>query len=201
MTRTHQTNVEISKSVPLGVEAGTDITLQVKVSCPSGCELQGTIIRILASHEADEVVIKDSELTMFDGTATETEEITVKAPIGVGLFTWRAVFPAQEVRGVLHEESSKLVEFQVKPHTTSLAVWDISLPTVMGQRFNMKVGAKCSADCKLTGQRIEVYDEAGTKVSSKSLNEPPWQGTSALYWREVELTAPANEGVYSWSVQ
>jgi hypothetical protein len=71
----------------------------------------------------------------------------------------------------------------------------------MSRRFKVKIGAKCSAACQLTGREIEVYNESGARVASERLGEAPWLGTSALYWAEVDLAAPATEGVHSWPVK
>jgi hypothetical protein len=98
--------------------------------------------------------------------------------------------PAQGRRGVPQKEPN---------HEASLAVWDVPSRTVTGRRFRVKVGAKCSAGCELTGGEIEVKNETGATVSSDKLGETPWLGTSGLYWAEVDLAAPAKEGVHAWS--
>ncbi len=84
-------------------------------------------------------------------------------------------------------------------HETSLAVWDVSSPVVVGRSFTVKVGAKCAAGCALTGQPVVVRDAAGTVVGEGILGDTPWPGTGALYGTELTLTAPAGEGFYSWS--
>jgi hypothetical protein len=85
-------------------------------------------------------------------------------------------------------------------HEASLAVWDVPSRAVMGRRFKVKVGAKCSAaECQLAGREIEVCGETGATVAREKLGDTPWLGTGALYWAEVDLAAPAAEGVYSWT--
>jgi hypothetical protein len=66
--------------------------------------------------------------------------------------------------------------------------------------FAIKVGAKSSAGCDLAGMPIAVCDAAGTVVASGVLGKAPWPGTSALYWAELALTAPAEAGMFAWSV-
>ena len=88
---------------------------------------------------------------------------------------------------------------QDAPHETSLAVWGHPSPVVIGETFRLNAGAKCSARCVLTGQEIEVHDACGGVVARAVLGEP-WMGT-ALYWTEVEVTAPAAEGHHSWGVR
>jgi hypothetical protein len=92
---------------------------------------------------------------------------------------------------------------QVVPptHETSLAVWDLPTGSVTGGRFRIKLGAKCSASCSLHGWQVEVCDERGTKLAETRLGENPWRETSALYWAEVDLPAPAAEGVHCWTAR
>jgi hypothetical protein len=101
----------------------------------------------------------------------------------------------------VHEESTLPVRFRTHPHGTSLAVWSIPSSVVRGERFGIKVGAKSTADCVLNGKNIEVCDQTGAVVACGTLGQTPWPGTSALYWTDVELLAPAKDGMCSWSVR
>ena len=196
--QSHQTNTEVIQSAPPEVDAGTDIALKVRVSCPSGCDLRGETVRITAQ---DGSVAKEAGLTGFDGEINETDEFTVKAPIELGECAWSVVFPAHEVGGGCHEESSMPVLFNVKPHKTSMAVWDLASPVIMNSRFKIRVGVKCSAECNLMDKKIGIYGPKGKKVATGVLGGGPWPGTSALYWSEVELEAPSAEGYYRWRVK
>ncbi len=86
------------------------------------------------------------------------------------------------------------------PHQTSLAIWDVPSPLVRRRASKMKVGVKCSAGCCLAGQPIEIRDATGAKVGGGTLGQMPWDGTSALYWAEIESPDPASEGTCFWSV-
>lgn len=191
--QTHQTSVALVQEVPAEVDAGTDIVLQVKVSCASGCDLRGKPVKVMAPDGA----VMTSELAKFEENVNETEGFAFKAPKQVGEFTWSVVFPCHEAEGIVHEESSTPLSFRTRPHRTSMAVWDIPLPVTIGSLFKIKVGVKCSATCQLTDQPIEVHDETGTRIGTRRLGETPWPQTSGLYWAEVEVTAPSAEGVYS----
>ena len=79
-------------------------------------------------------------------------------------------------------------------------MWEVPSPVMVNSSFSVKVGVKCSVACQLTGQLIVVRDEAGITVGEGRLGETPWPGTSALYGTEVNLAAPAGEGLCSWSV-
>ena len=195
--KAHETSTSMVKPAPSEVHAGAHITLKVEVSCPEFCDLRGSIARIVNEH-ADGA--KRVELTQFDGTVNQTDHFVVKAPIELGGYTWTAIFPGREKEGVLHEESSTPYSFIVKPHATSIAVWDVPSPTASGDEFRIKVGVKCSAECKLTDKEVEIYDHEGAKVATVTLGDVPWSATSALYWAEVELGAPGAEGYYAWTV-
>jgi hypothetical protein len=118
----------------------------------------------------------------------------------VGEHVWSIRFPAHESEGILHEECTLPVSVRTKPHGTSLAVWAIPSPVVMGERFTIKVGAKSSAGHELKGKKILISDQNCTVLAQGSLQETPWPGTSALYWTEVEVPAPDQEGMFWCSV-
>jgi hypothetical protein len=81
-----------------------------------------------------------------------------------------------------------------------VAVWDVPSPVVIGSFFRIKVGARSSGACQLNGAAVEVRDQHGQRVAGGTLGDTPWTGTTALYWTDVELTAPSTDGVASWSV-
>jgi hypothetical protein len=93
------------------------------------------------------------------------------------------------------------VVFNVKPHATSIAVWDVPSPIAFNDKFKIKVGVRCSAECSLTDKKIAIYGQKGKKVATGALGGVPWPGTSALYWAEVGLEAPGVEGYYRWRVK
>ena len=145
-------------------------------------------------------VVVQSALVDFEDMTNETEEFVVKAPQQVGEYAWSIVFPRHEFEGVVHEESSLTISSTTTPHPTSIAVWEVPSPVVVNSSFKVRVGVKCSVACQLTGQLIVVRDEAAIKVGEGRLGDTPWPGTSALYGAEVNLAAPAGEGMYSWFV-
>ena len=89
----------------------------------------------------------------------------------------------------------------VQPHTTSVVAWDIPSAIVAGDRFRMKVGIKCSDDCQLTNGDFGIYDHKGAQVATGTLPGDRWPGTTGLYVAEVELEAPSEESLYTWSVK
>jgi hypothetical protein len=193
---THATRIEVDGAPPAGPAVGSEIELQVRVSCCEGCDLDGL-------HT--EVKAPDGTLSTFRLSGREGADavgtIALKAPQSVGQHAWNVAFPTQEIGDIHHEASSTSVCITARPHATSLAVWDMPAHVVTGERFTIKVGAKSSADCPLAGQIIEICDETGAVVGRATVQGSPWPGTSGLYWTQVELVAPANDGLSSWSAR
>ena len=98
-----------------------------------------------------------------------------------------------------HEKISHPPHFRTKPHSTSMAVWGAPTPVAIDSTFNVKVGVKCKAGCRLAGQLVQVTDEAGSHIGEGRLGQAPWPGTRGLYVAELSLPAPATEKVSRWS--
>jgi hypothetical protein len=87
------------------------------------------------------------------------------------------------------------------PHTTSVVVWDVPSAIVVGGKFRIKVGIKCSNECRLTNTDFGIYDDVGAPLANGTLSDECWPGTTALYMAEVDLEAPAGKGLYTWTVK
>ena len=180
------------------VDAGAEMTLQGKVSCSPACDLRAHRLSITDQAGAEVVSL---ELTTFDGTTNETRELVVTAPVKAGVYTWLAVCPGVVKEGVSYGEASAPISFTVTPHTANIVAWDIPSAIVVGERFRMKVGIKCSRDCRLTNKDFAIYDHEGAHVATGTLPGELWPETTGLYVAEIELEAPAAEGLYTWSVK
>jgi hypothetical protein len=88
-----------------------------------------------------------------------------------------------------------------EPHPTSVVAWDVPSATVAGERFRVKVGMKCSAECRFADAGFGVYDHNGTRVAAGTLGADVWPGTTGLFVADVELEAPADEGLHTWTVK
>ena len=195
MSEIHSPLIALSGTLPPEVEAGAELVLGVRVTCPFGCPIPGGSVRAVSP---DGSVVTAELASLDEGLAVEAV-LDFRAPMEVGEHTWAILFPAHDVGGVVHQEVSLHVGTTVRPHETSVAVWDLPTPVVIGESFSAKIGIRCAAECRLTGKRLEVLDEAGATVGEGSLGEEPWPGTRALYWAEVLLEAPPGEGSFTWS--
>ena len=182
---------------PEVVDAGAEMTLQAEVSCTPTCDLRGHNLLIKDETGAEMGTI---EITDFDGEINETRESTVKAPVSPGRYTWLAVCPSIMKDGISYAEASVPVPFTVKPHTTSLAVWDLPSAVLAGERFKIKVGIKCSSQCDLKNRNFGIYNHEGAQVGTVTLSGDRWLGTG-LHFAELELEAPAAEDLYTWSIR
>jgi hypothetical protein len=187
--------VEVS---PREVDAGDELTVTVRVSCPDGFDLRGQSVLI---RNQDGTALAAAELREFDGETFATGAFVLRAPLEVGEHTYRAVLAADEKDGVLHEETSTEFSFAAKPHATSVNVWGMPSAVAAGERFRFKVGIKCSAGCKLTGRPLSVFDDEGAQVGAASLRDDIWPGTTALYFAEVDAHAPLRTGDQEWRVE
>jgi len=75
-----------------------------------------------------------------------------------------------------------------RPNAISLAVWDVPMPVVAGEKFSIKIGAKSASGRALAG-RVEVIDSSGTVVATGTLGDAPWPETEALYWTALDVRA------------
>ena len=192
----HEPNLEISQWFPSEVAAGAELTFKVRIECPFGCDLRGTEVVV----EAPEGPVITSELVSWDEGINETGEVTLRAPSEVGEYEWSVASRPQTSEPPGHTGTSLPLPFSTEAHTTSLVIWDLPSPVVIGEPFMAKIGARCAEGCDLKGRRIEIYDRSGDRLTTAEFGEGFWAGSDALHWIEVELVAPVAEGVVCWSV-
>jgi hypothetical protein len=196
--RTHPVRLTLTLAPAPEVDAGTAIVLKIQARCRDGCDLRGRIVDVVAPEGA---VVAAAELTDFAEGANETNECAFKAPDDTGRHSWTVVLPAHEADDLLHEAASLSIGVTTLPHDTSLAVWDVPTPVVVGQSFRIHVGATCSAGCDLHGREILICDESSAAEARATLGRTPWEGTRGLYWTTVDLVAASEEGMASRSVR
>jgi hypothetical protein len=207
--------VEVS---PHEVDAGGELTVVVRASCPDGCDLQGQAVSIrnedgvelaVAELRVAEVAVTElsatvpsvAELTEVDDEAYATGAIALPAPLDVGEHIWQAVLPAVERDGVRHEETASAFAFVTMPHGANVNVWGVPSAIPVGEPFGFKVGIKCSAGCRLAGREVRVFDHQGAQIAAGILRDDPWPDTTALYFVELRAQAPGETGDYLWRIE
>lgn len=219
----HSTSTHIVEPPFAQVDAGRDLLLKIKVACPFGCNLQSGKVIIKDDSGAD---IKEIALAAFDGSVNESAEFAITAPNEPGEYRLTARFEDQTSSGLTptdltpgdvapgdvapeslacnnleHEASSAQLSFVVKPHATSIAIWNVPSYVMGNDRFGIKVGVQCCAECNLAGQIIEVCNDEQVQLATATLGDEPLPATNALHWAEVELQAPDAEGLFNWTVR
>jgi hypothetical protein len=183
---------------PNEVDAGTELSVVVRVSCPHGCDLLGQSVSI---HNEAGAELARAELAERDNDAYVTGAIVLPAPLEAREHIYQAFLSASDKAGVLHEETSQEFSFVALAHAASVNVWGLPSVIAAGERFSIKVGIKCSAGCTLTGRRLRIIDHEGAEVAEAALRDDVWPGTAALYFAEVEAQAPLTTGDYQWQVE
>jgi hypothetical protein len=86
-------------------------------------------------------------------------------------------------------------------HTASVVVWDVPTSVVVGETFRVKVGVKCSDECRLANAQVGIFDHQDGRVAEGRLAGEVWPGTTGLYTAEIDVRAPAEQGLFTWSVR
>jgi len=198
-TDLHQITISMVTDLPSELNPGVFTTVKFRVSCSSACNLTGQSVRII---DQDGELIKEAKLIIPSGAAFDTDPIVLKVPTEPGEYTWSVVYPEQEKDGILHQQAALPFSFTVRPeHPTNMVVWDVDSPVVTGSKFKVKVGVKCSAGCMLADKMIRIFDQQQVIVGTGQLGKDPLPETASLYWTEVELQAPEQEGYYNWTIK
>lgn len=179
------------------VDAGADVTLVARVKCLPSRDLRGLALLI---KDDDGSPLGAAEIIEFDGETNTAAELAVRAPLKPGEHSWLAVLPAHAAEGVDYDDVSAPFGMLVKPHATSIVVWDVPTAIVASETFRFKLGVKCSSECGPADWTFSVRDEHGQPVVEGVFGEAPWPGTAALYCAEVEARAPQAEGLHDWTV-
>jgi hypothetical protein len=188
---THSTTVALSEPAPAEVAAGSELMLKIKLACAADCDL----------HSLPLTIKGPDDTAAETGHINDSGEVMLRIPPKVGPQRFTIAFGPHEADDIRHEACALSLTVNAIPHGTSLAVWDIPSPIVKGERFTIKVGAKSAANAELKGLQIAVFDNSDKVAAHGRLRDTPWPETAALYWDEVELTAPTEEGLSKWSVR
>ena len=185
----HATTIELKEPPPLEVPVGATFVVKVAVTCVNGCDLHEQRLAIAAPAGAGEAQQSASE----DPEIGEFHEIAMRAPPRVGEHVWRiALAQASDVRprgGAARDQCQR----EAAGHEPR----GLGHPVAGGDRgrhSRSRPAQSRRAISSLTGRTIEACDETGAVLAQGRLGDAPWPGTSALYWTELRLAAPDQEG-------
>ncbi len=195
VTREIACSVEVT---PSEVDAGAELTLVGRASCSPAKDLRG--YKFLIQDHA-RATVQSIELTEFDGENNQTEECVLKAPVSPGNYTWFCLVAEDGNAAGGPTDTSAQFSFTVKPHDTRVLVWGGPPAIEPGEEFRVKLGVKCSSACPPEGWTVVIRDHIGKEQTVATLNDEPWAGTAGLYYADLELRAPDEEGLYSWEAE
>jgi hypothetical protein len=187
----HTVTLRLSPELPEELPAGQAFTVAVSATCSSGCDLRGSVVSIPGAAAA--------ALDRFDAGTNSTSDLPLTAPTRAGVIHWTVTFRAAERVSDSHGDAVLPVTLRTIPHETSLAVWGVPSAVVVDRSFPLSVGVKCVCGCNLHGHVVEIVDGQGTVKGEAVMGDVAWPGTEALWWSTARVTAPAGEGVYSWT--
>src|SRR5579862_2077584 len=95
----HRPSLILTRPPATEVDAGTEILVKVRVSCPSGCDLRGRVVDIVAH---DQEVVAACALGDFAEGSNETGDCAFHAPDEVGEHSWTLVLLRHETEGIVH---------------------------------------------------------------------------------------------------
>jgi hypothetical protein len=207
----HAIELDLFEALPAELDMAAPFWLDVALSVKPGCDLTGAAYRVLdgAMVVAEGVL---PPIIRFDPDSNDCDprngpidrrdhvRIALGAPRALGAFQWRLVLPAQDLGGIVLAEAALTFGFSTGQHRTSLAAWDVPSPVTAGEKFVLKVGAKCTACCALSGRQVELRDHLGDLLGVGHLGEAVWPGADGLYWTEIEALAPGDEGLHAVTV-
>ncbi len=189
-------SVELSSAE---IFANTDVKLQVKIACVPACDLEGQTVEIKDEGGA---TLAAAELGPYDEEAdANAVDLSARAPAVAGSYVWTAHLPAYEGDGVRYDEATAQITLTVREHTTSVLVWDVPSAVVAGETFKIKVGIKCSGQCRQADRDFTIIDETGTEIAAAAVGAEVWPKSAALYYTELQLTAPSSAGLQRWEVR
>ncbi len=203
-------HIEIVDGAPKSVRAAQPLELRIRIRNDRGEDLVGAAVSAVIGERvvATAIVSPHTKTGEDEDTSPHLQQtapdfafatLAFEAPPACGAHVLGLSFPAQRWNGEQFAIAQIALPLEVTPQTTSMAVWDVSSPVVVGAPLRFKVGVRSQDALPLAGARIVVLD-GDAPVSEGVLGDEPWGGTTALYWTEIEAAAPANEGVAEWTV-
>lgn len=175
---------------------GTNATLKVEVTCEEDFQLTGQRLSLVdsAGEELAQAVL-GTDLGTSHGATLE-----FCAPRTVGTHELKVKLISKTGQNYVPEVAADL-SITVVSHLVTVSAWKVPSAIVAGESARVFVGAKCSSNRSLASIPVVVRDHTGQQVWAGALSENTWPGTTALYFTEVDMIAPPDQGEYTWQVE
>ena len=165
-------HLEVNEPTPIEAAVGSSVVVRLRASCPAGRARSGMAAKLLSPDGSE----ASPAFAKHDAAISETGDILLKVPPRIGEHIWRFVLPAHQLARTQYEEAVLDVRVRGRPQASSLAVWDVPSPVIVGAPFKVKIGAKSSADCGLKGRDVEYCAVAkwwrAARWATRRLQEP-----------------------------
>lgn len=185
--------ITLAKGPPESVDAGSSFSFSARIVWPAGTRADRAIYSISEGEQ------KIEEGAIPEPAPDGNIDFNLRAPEEIGQYCWELIVSSAPEQASKPIKGRLLLSFATVPHSTSLAVWDIPSPVIRGARFEIKIGGKCSASCRLAGSTVVVRDEAGKVVGNAVLGDEALQETTGLYWTSLALRAPNRLKLNAWT--
>lgn len=170
----------------------TEMPVEASVECPDSLLGAPGAIRILDEH--------GKEVARTDVVCSEAHieaQIAMIAPDEPGEHVFHAVLELGEDCDI---DCAATFSFEVREHRVVLSTWGVPMPVNSGDTFTLNVGARCLGDCCMVDAEIIVNDEQGERKVSFALGDQVKEDTTGTYCSSMEITAPDDEALHTWTV-
>lgn len=178
---------------PETIDAGDEFSVSIEVLTDASTDLGAEIVELLDA--AGNLAFRGPlSIEKDDPGSYSTGELRLTAPgtIGPHIWTARLASPGDD------STAEASFEVAINAHRIAPVIWGIPPAIEPGEKFRVKIGARCPMDCNSADWIVTVNDDAGQTLAKAKTGDTPRTSTEGLRHAEVELTAPDEIGVYKF---
>ncbi len=184
--------------LPEETDAGAAFSLRFEVNYDPPVEKSGQKLEIVSST-GDIVAASTLDPAAESNGNSWTADVSLVAPGVAGRHEFVVRMCSHDSGGVAYPEVVQGFTVAVVAHQISPVVWGVPSAISRGTAFPAKIGARCTSDCATSGWKVQVRDHNGEVVAETETGTALWQGTSGLYYAEIDLDAPDEVGLFEWN--
>jgi hypothetical protein len=178
---------------PETIDAGDEFSVRIEVVTDTSTDISAEKVELFDAS-GNLAFRGPLSLEKDDPGSYSTAEFRLTAPGTTGPHVWTARLAPPG------DDSTAEASFEVTvtAHRIAPVVWGIPPAIGPGEKFRVKIGARCPMDCNSADWIVTVNDDAGQTLAKARTGDTPWKGTEGLRHAEVELTAPDAIGVFKF---